>query len=405
MLKDLFKQKKPKDENKERLSLSIADGYVDIKGYKIHKDGTRELVYHDTGDNVVTDWMRHAIISLLGGYIYTSSGRDNEGKANGEIYSRPLKEGDDGYLKNANSNGENNPDGYIMNGAQFYDISSRSVIETGKNADAKNASKNKYIMYPTKILFGTGKEYANFDALSAENSSVNQNWYNDIVAEYGGIQNARKTFDEAVKISLNKFSGTIANNKHSGIGLTVPCRTVNDPDTTSSVIPSSSTMSQNYNVVGAIKTVYDCSDTTKTYLMPSISEVGKLLKPEWRGIGRPCFIYFTQHNALATPSNEIFLSKDSSSDFLNKITFKVVMPAQNATNNAIGKYYPYNGYTLKQMGLYNDAHLDPTLENGAGVDSYAYKNMQNGMLLALKNITSFTKTDDNEMTITWTLTI
>ena len=80
------------------------------------------------------------------------------------------------------------------------------------------------------------------------------------------------------------------------------------------------------------------------------------------------------------------------------------MPAQNATNDAIGKYYPYNGYTLKQMGLYNDAYLDPSMGND-NPDSYAYSNMCCGMLLALKNITSFTKTDDNEMTITWTLTI
>jgi hypothetical protein len=257
-------------------------------------------------------------------------------------------------------------------------------------------------MYPTKILFGTGKEYASFDALSAENSVVNQNWYNDIVAEYGGIQNATSIFNTQISTDTNKFSGTIANNKHSGIGKTVPCRTVNDPDTTSSVIPSSATMAKNYNVVGAIKTTYTGEDNSK--LMPSISEVGKLLKPEWRGVGRPCFIYFTQHLNLGANQSEIFLSKDSSSDFLNKITFKVVMPAQNATNDAIGKYYPYNGYTLKQMGLYNDAYLDPSMGND-NPDSYAYTNMCCGMLLALKNITSFTKTDDNEMTITWTLTI
>ena len=39
------------------------------------------------------------------------------------------------------------------------------------------------------------------------------------------------------------------------------------------------------------------------------------------------------------------------------------------------------------------------------ISGYAYSNMCCGMLLALKNITSFTKTDDNEMVVTWTLTI
>ena len=394
MLKDLFKTKKD-EKNKDPLAISIADGYVDIKGYKVNDDGTKELVYHDTGDNVVTDWMRHAIISLLGGYIYSKSGTSSTSE-NG--ISRPLVSGDTGYID------KQNVDGYIINGKQFLDMESREDIATGKNADTKKPNETQYIMYPTKILFGTGKEYASFDALSAENSVVNQNWYNDIVAEYGGIQNVSSTFERNISSRNNKFSGTIANNKHSGIGTIVPCRTVNDPDTTSSVIPSSATMAKNYNVVGAIKTPYTGSDGTSSYLMPSISEVGRLLKPEYRGIGRPCFIYFTQRNSLASAESEVFLSKDSSAEFLSKITFKVVMPAQNATNNAIGKYYPYNGYTLKQMGLYNDALLDPTMGYGTA-EGYAYSNMCCGMLLALKNITSFTKTDDNEMVVTWTLTI
>ena len=395
MLKDLFKIKE-KPQNKDPLAISIADGYVDIKGYKVHEDGTKELVYHDTGDNVVTDWMRHAIISLLGGYIYSKSGSSSE---SGIGISRPFTADDTGV---GFVSGENH-DGYIINDSQFLDTDARSKIETGKNAASKNPDENQYIMYPTKILFGTGKEYASFDALSAENSVVNQNWYNDIVAEYGGIQNVSSTFNNNISFKNNRFSGTIANNKHSGIGAIVPCRTVNDPDTTSSVIPSSATMAKNYNVVGAVKTPYMGNDATKSYLMPSISEVGKLLKPEYRGIGRPCFIYFTERKALGASANEVFLSKDSSAEFLSKITFTVVMPAQNATNNAIGTYYPYNGYTLKQMGLYNDAFLDPTF--GSGSEGYAYSNMCSGMLLALKNITSFTKTDDNEMKVTWTLTI
>lgn len=396
MLKDLFNKIKEKEQNKDPIAVSIADGYVDIKGYKVHEDGTRELIYHDTGDNVVTDWMRHAIISLLGGYIYSKSG--NAGNVKNAIgISRPLVTGDTDFEDGKNY------DGYIINGAQFLDTDARKNIATGKIALSTEQSEYPYLMYPTKILFGTGKEYASFDALSAENSVVNQNWYNDIVSEYGGIQNASSTFNNNIGFKNNKFSGTIANNKHSGIGAVVPCRTVNDPDTTSSVIPSSATMAKNYNVVGAVKTPYNGDTATKTYLMPSISEVGKLLKPEYRGIGRPCFIYFTEHKNLASAASEIFLSKDASAEFLSKITFKVVMPAQNATNNAIGAYYPYNGYTLKQMGLYNDAYLDPTM--GGTASGYAYSNMSCGMLLALKNITSFTKTDDNEMTITWTLTI
>ena len=88
MLKDLFKPKKEKTI-KDNLNVSIADGYVEIKGYKVNSDGTKELVYHDTGDNVVTDWMRHAIISLLGGYVYSKSGNAD---INTHQYSAPISD-------------------------------------------------------------------------------------------------------------------------------------------------------------------------------------------------------------------------------------------------------------------------------------------------------------------------
>ena len=139
MLKDLFKPKKEKTI-KDNLNVSIADGYVDIKGYKVKPDGTKELIYHDTGDNVVTDWMRHAIISLLGGYVYSRSGNAD---ASIHQYSAPISDAEsDEFL------GKKNTDGYIINGKQF--VALRSEINTGKNAEASKA-ENKYLMYPTKI--------------------------------------------------------------------------------------------------------------------------------------------------------------------------------------------------------------------------------------------------------------
>src|SRR5574344_1442133 len=122
MLKDLFKPKKEKTI-KDNLNVSIADGYVDIKGYKVKPDGTKELVYHDTGDNVVTDWMRHAIISLLGGYVYSKAGNTD---INTNKFSTTISDNTSHkYL------GTKNADGYIINGKQF--VASRSKINNGKN--------------------------------------------------------------------------------------------------------------------------------------------------------------------------------------------------------------------------------------------------------------------------------
>lgn len=72
MLKDLFK-KKDKDL-KETIAKSLMDGYVDIKAYRHDKNGNKIMVYHDTGDNTITDWMRHAIMLMLSGYSLSFNG-------------------------------------------------------------------------------------------------------------------------------------------------------------------------------------------------------------------------------------------------------------------------------------------------------------------------------------------
>ena len=57
------------------------------------------------------------------------------------------------------------------------------------------------------------------------------------------------------------------------------------------------------------------------------------------------------------------------------------------------------------MGLYNDALLTTGVDASNDLNNYAYNNMKHGMLLAVKNITSFQKTADVELKLTWTLTI
>ena len=63
--------------------------------------------------------------------------------------------------------------------------------------------------------------------------------------------------------------------------------------------------------------------------------------------------------------------------------------------------YQYNGYTLKQIGLFNDALMC----SKEGVESDLSKKMPCGTMLAIKNIATFTKTADEELIFTWTLTV
>ena len=115
MLKDLFK-KKNKDL-KETIAKSLMDGYVDIKAYKYDKDGNKTMVYHDTGDNTITDWMRHAIMLMLSGYSLSFNGNNvidgNESAKDKEQISKPNLD----YHSSSENKGYNK-DGYCFIGEQ-----------------------------------------------------------------------------------------------------------------------------------------------------------------------------------------------------------------------------------------------------------------------------------------------
>ena len=53
--------------------IAYTDESVIYTSYKVI-DGKKKLVYHDCGDNVVTDWMRHAIMVMLTGSVFSSNG-------------------------------------------------------------------------------------------------------------------------------------------------------------------------------------------------------------------------------------------------------------------------------------------------------------------------------------------
>ena len=426
MLKDIL-SKFQNNKIKDPLNVNIMDGFVDIKGYKVLEDGKKKLIYHDCGDNVVTDWMRHTIMVMLTGSVFSKNGNCTLSNPTA-VFSRQSEAAfsmlgqNDSYHTAKDSKTVNgatinttgkNLDGYLLNGKQYF-FNSSEITEKYSRPASSLANENLYAYFPTKVLFGTGKEYSSWDVLQTENETANATWYTEMINSYGGdVTTAKNNFDTNIDITCNTFSGSISKNIYSGNGNITKMRTVNDPDTSSNIISTTSTMNKNYGVVGAVKTFYFDEVSDNDYLQTTLSDSGKLLKPINRGVGRPCFIYFnTPQENLQTKEGwddpsaaEVSLAKDNSSSYLNKITFSITMPAQSAADNAVGKYYPYNGYTLKQMGLYNDALLTTGVDASNDLNNYAYNNMKHGMLLAVKNITSFQKTADVELKLTWTLTI
>ena len=408
MLKDLFNRNK---NPAEKILKSIADGYVDIKIYEYNKDKTeKKMVYHDTGDNTVTDWMRQAIIQLLAGYPFTKAGRTDPEPDKGlsGLVTKPVT---------GNHGADKNTDGYVfgVDGAKY-----KESLRDANMLSCIHGEKHVYSIYPTKVLLGTGKEYSSWEQLKSENEIANSEWYSEKVEWYsnGATESEASTnFDDFVSCKINSYSATVGTqNNYSGTGNIIPCITVNNPE---SEINNSTPieMSKRYGVVGAIKTAYLPDKTIKfssssntevspeEILNPIVSDSGKLIKPIYRGIGYPCFIYFKRNYKSTSDSYDwgdrssagVSLSKDSSGKYLNKITFRIVMPAQEDD-----EYYPYNGWTLRQIGLFNDSYLILNDET----DSYSPStNMPCGMMLAVKNIQSFTKTCNQEVNFTWTLTI
>ena len=277
-------------------------------------------------------------------------------------------------------------------------------------------------MFPTKVLLGTGCEYTDWQSLKDANEEENATWYTNMINTYGDgdVIVAEKAFNSMLGLESdddicksNQYSGTIGlQGLYSGSGSLVRAITVNDPDNTTNV-SSSAEMSKRYGVVGAIKTIYcpddanDCSE----YLEETVSDSGRLIKGKYRGAGRPCFIYFnrssqTKSNKLDWDevTSDISVQRDSSSNYLNRITFRVVIPAQSSGTGAVGEYNPFNGYTFKQIGLFNDALIN-TISDVNNPKTKQASNMPCGMMLAVKNIQNFTKTADESIEFTWTLTI
>lgn len=418
MLKDLFK--KQKDKKKDFIN-SIADGYVDIKAYKHGENGEKKLIYHNTGDNTITDWMRQAIMLALSGYPLSFNGKNNidTGIASAEDpdqISKPKK--DEEYHSK-----KHNVDGYCLNGEQYlwesekltgYPISLNDEFKNSTNGD----NSELYALFPTKILLGTGCEYTDWQSLKDENEEENETWYHNKISEYGEGEEsiAEQNFNELVgegdkDIAIsNRYSGTVSiQGVYSGSGKIVRAVTVNDPDTTTNV-SSSADMSKRYGVVGAIKTLYcpneidDCTD----YLKTTVDDSGRLLKGKFRGAGRPCFIYFNRTKDMKDKNkfdwdevtSDISVQRDNATAYLNRLTFRVIIPAQSSGTGAVGEYNPFNGYVFKQVGLFNDAYFSTT-----SIKSKNAGNMPCGMMLAVKNIQNFTKTADESIEFTWTLTI
>lgn len=383
-LLDRLNKQTPK-ENKDFFPMELK-GFVEIKAWDKGK-----LFYHDGGDNNVTIWARHSLMNLLSGWSYSNLG--NSSASGTTKYSRPTA-----TIDMHNGTTGVNMDGTLLSGEQyFWDYTAfADCVEPHWPGD----SPYLFPYFPTKMLFGTGYEFVDYAEFIA-----NPDWpafyteYTDALSFEGGSSYG---ISDPYNYYSNKLNG--------GMETLYPARTLTD--ISSAALPTAD-YSEDLGIDGAIKDCYaERIYSGQIYTKQATSgemvynTTGDTINPLFRGLGRPSFIYCKRTGDLRSSSSEIYVSTDKSGNdaFENRITFTCVLPEQSGQSGP-RKFYPYNGMTLKQIGLFNDSNFGFGI-TPPNIDSPGYQQyhcMPGGIMMAKRNITPITKTIDVRVSVSWTI--
>ena len=353
----------------------------------ISRDRAGNILSYDVDHNEITKWMKHAIIHLLAGNIFSE-------QKTGGIYSK-IQDGTDFHSTNPT---KANGDGMLLTGKQFFhDGLSASGFSFGNAIPSDTNLSYVCPTYPTKMLFGTGKEYAIDDL------------YNSLLTYYGLATDGGETelekflgsgvnsvnYTNNINALTNYYSNTL-NSTNEGLK---QCRTIQPADFTNIDTPTSGTVSKDETgITGAIK---DCLITNSNTQTANFNTVTGMANSLFRGVGRPAFIYGERdetglHSSNVTSGNVNISKYSTSPGYEDKITFSVVMPQNNQS-----EFYPYNGWILKEAGLFSDS----LLRIGGSVENDDYFKMPSGILLAKRYIKPIMKTADTEIEFRWSIYI
>ena len=393
----MLKDKINENFKDQKGSMNIKDElWVPIRGsLKVTSKNVRtgEIEHVDEDHNTVTIWARHAMMHMITGSSFSSYGArrlfntDNGAFGTGSDFPY--------YGSTENHSSTENPDGTLLSGEQFFTSNgedytleklwSKSTAEIDSTDDSTaQAGKLEQLtmpFFPTKMLFGTGIEFQDWNEIPVGYKSIYS-------SEGWGETSSPSTVSFNDKIENETQNRFYSNRFDSSI---VKTRTMNDIFSKKIDGDPSNT---DFGIEGAIKNggyISSSQTSTKTAIVSG----KRFLKQENQGIGLPCFVYAKRTVRPFVGSSEILLSHDDIGSYENKITYTVKLPAQEDSD-----FYPYNGYLLKQVGLFCDATL--VFDNGVTSSSQSDK-MPAGMLIAKRNISPITKSHENEIVAQWTL--
>lgn len=381
MLKDNIIKNFNQINNLKDLHVNAEPFFWDLHGeLEIIGRKNGEIFHYDKQDNKITIFAKHATMHLLTGEAFSQVGISRNMAA--------------GYHGDTAGDSFYNRDGTLISGEQYFlnatfpgpnDWWSRPVVG--------DSTTHLYPFFPTKMLFGTGFEWRNWNAIGDSDYYtyyINTDGWSESEFNNATKENAANNYSadyDAVGDSLN-FTRTM-NDIYSGA--------LNTPVITDS----------NFAITGAIKNgLYENSDSDSGNLT-TISGNHFSTQTHW-GVGRPAFIYAKRESRFYQSGAEVALNFDSNVE--NKITYTITMPEQ--TGAYAGDFYPYNGFVLKEAGLFCDARFrlkDTTPPNDAGSDDSDlnefdnYSSMSHGMLFAKRYISPITKSHDVSITARWSI--
>lgn len=343
-----------------------------------------KIFHYDKGPNTVTVWGKHVMMHILTGESFTAQGAQRSTIATD--HKAIIAAGDTGY----------NNDGTLMSNQQYFDAPTfPGSMGWWSRADSRIPSASNYIypIFPVKLLFGTGFEYAAYNSGLYPMPSDFQTFYASTINAGTFGNNGISANDYS-----NNFGGT------TGDSL-IKMRSVND--IYSSTLATPTVLDSDFGIPGAIKDgMYHNSvgDSQKLQIIAG----NYFSNYNYWGIGKPAFLYAKRESRFYQSGSEIGLDFDSNVE--NKITYSVTLPEQTGTN--AGRFYPHNGFVLKVAGLFCDARfflrgdipIDDAHSDDSGLQEYKnYTKMPYGMIIAKRYIAPITKSHDVSITARWTL--
>ena len=412
----------------------------------IVKDRDGNVLSYERDHNQVTKLAKMALLHLLAGEI---------GTVDSDIYSIPEAQ-DKQYRRTytvndatakrqivssftpGNHTSQKNSDGQLVSGEQYffeggsYLSGSTNLLSQVNPADVSGTAIK--FNFPTKMLFGTGLE-------DHDTSSIPNKYSQDF-----GTQ-----LSSAAILTLNGYSANSNEIPQSFLDGCSSDETVTgytpdrlkrlsnwysaDAFRSRTLQPASSSPlkttlnSEVTAITGAIKNCFieDSSADSNLY-----NPTTKMALAPYRGFGHPCFIYAKRStNSFFDNSNgnreTYYAINDNllgSVPYETEVTYTVVMPAQPVASDSITTFYPYNGWVLRQAGLFCDsryklrtvdkvsstAELSETsfinkIDTGdeeASNNAHNYRDNVGGQLLFVRNLSSpILKTADQEVTFIW----